>query len=44
MYMDEIEEEAVPQVELPKKGQKGNVISFEDIVTQNQNSTQFEQG
>ena len=32
-YMNEIEAEAAPQMDLPKKGDKRNVISFEDIVT-----------
>jgi hypothetical protein len=34
-YMQEIEPEAVPQMELPKKGEKGKIITFEDVVTQN---------
>lgn len=33
--MNEIEGEAVPQVDLPKKGEKGKVITFEDIVASN---------
>lgn len=33
--MNEIDAEAVPQVDLPKKGEKGKVITFEDIVANN---------
>ena len=31
--MQEIEAEAAPQMDLPKKGEKSRVITFEDIVT-----------
>jgi hypothetical protein len=34
-YMKEIDPIAVPQMDLPKRGEKGKIITFEDVVTQN---------